>query len=167
MTGPEREDRFRPGRRNQIIDEHRNTVPMLEVRDLADDAPPPLRKAVRNANRHRFAPVLRGIVCGTGVVVGLMLVERRFSGIGQFGASNVVRFGIQVVLGPMMGAYLGAEQVRKNARRALAECLNRAVCASCGYSLASLARAEDGCTVCPECGAAWKLPEQRNEPRTQ
>ncbi len=30
-------------------------------------------------------------------------------------------------------------------------------CGSCGYELAKLPIAEDGCTVCPECGAAWQL----------
>lgn len=28
-------------------------------------------------------------------------------------------------------------------------------CASCGYSLAGVVAATDGCCVCPECGAAW------------
>lgn len=31
------------------------------------------------------------------------------------------------------------------------------VCAACGYGLGECAAAEDGCTVCPECGAAWNL----------
>lgn len=30
-------------------------------------------------------------------------------------------------------------------------------CGCCGYDLAKLPVAEDGCTVCPECGAAWQL----------
>ena len=30
-------------------------------------------------------------------------------------------------------------------------------CGSCGYDLAKLPVAEDSCTICPECGAAWKL----------
>lgn len=30
-------------------------------------------------------------------------------------------------------------------------------CASCAYSLKELAPEQDGCTVCPECGAAWRL----------
>jgi hypothetical protein len=30
-------------------------------------------------------------------------------------------------------------------------------CPSCGYSLGDLAAQPDGCTVCPECGAAWRL----------
>ena len=30
-------------------------------------------------------------------------------------------------------------------------------CASCGYSLLGLDPEPDGCTVCPECGSAWKF----------
>jgi hypothetical protein len=30
-------------------------------------------------------------------------------------------------------------------------------CASCGYDLRTLTQAPDGCTLCPECGAAWRL----------
>ncbi len=30
-------------------------------------------------------------------------------------------------------------------------------CASCGYDLHGLGREDDGCTICPECGTAWKL----------
>ena len=30
------------------------------------------------------------------------------------------------------------------------------LCPSCGYALVGLAMADDGCRVCPECGAAWK-----------
>lgn len=32
-------------------------------------------------------------------------------------------------------------------------------CASCGYALTGLTSEDDGCTVCPECGSAWKLPD--------
>jgi hypothetical protein len=31
------------------------------------------------------------------------------------------------------------------------------MCIGCGYSLEDLPCEADGCTVCPECGAAWKL----------
>lgn len=30
-------------------------------------------------------------------------------------------------------------------------------CAACGYGLSECAAADDGCTVCPECGGAWNL----------
>jgi len=32
------------------------------------------------------------------------------------------------------------------------------LCASCAYSIDGIPPAPDGCAVCPECGAAWKLP---------
>jgi hypothetical protein len=32
-------------------------------------------------------------------------------------------------------------------------------CPACGYDIASARVEEDGCTVCPECGGAWKTPE--------
>jgi len=31
-------------------------------------------------------------------------------------------------------------------------------CPHCGYELANLPAAEDGLTVCPECGCAWRMP---------
>jgi hypothetical protein len=34
------------------------------------------------------------------------------------------------------------------------------VCASCGYDLRGLPAAPDGCTVCPECAGAWRLPPE-------
>ncbi|MBX3402984.1 MAG: hypothetical protein KF699_06160 [Phycisphaeraceae bacterium] len=30
-------------------------------------------------------------------------------------------------------------------------------CASCGYPLREIDAAPDGCTVCPECGSAWRV----------
>ena len=30
-------------------------------------------------------------------------------------------------------------------------------CAACGYSLAGAVPEQDGCCVCPECGAAWRV----------
>lgn len=41
--------------------------------------------------------------------------------------------------------------------------LRRGKCASCNYPLAGLDSAPDGCTVCPECGAAWKLNARLQE----
>lgn len=35
--------------------------------------------------------------------------------------------------------------------------LRRGQCASCSYPIADLNPTPDGCTICPECGAAWKL----------
>lgn len=35
----------------------------------------------------------------------------------------------------------------------------RGTCASCEYEIAGLPIEGDGCVVCPECGAAWKVME--------
>lgn len=37
--------------------------------------------------------------------------------------------------------------------------VNHGHCADCGYSIKGLPPEADGCCVCPECGAAWKLPQ--------
>ncbi len=31
-------------------------------------------------------------------------------------------------------------------------------CLACTYDLSGIVAADDGCTVCPECGAAWRFP---------
>lgn len=36
--------------------------------------------------------------------------------------------------------------------------LRKSVCPHCRFSIAGIPPDPDGCTVCPECGAAWKLP---------
>ncbi|MEM1422930.1 MAG: hypothetical protein AAGH64_02895 [Planctomycetota bacterium] len=41
------------------------------------------------------------------------------------------------------------------------ELLHNRRCPCCLYDLRTLARAPDDRTVCPECGAAWKLPTDR------
>lgn len=46
------------------------------------------------------------------------------------------------------------------------EVLAAACCASCGYGLERVVSQDDGCTVCPECGAAWKLPTPAASNRT-
>lgn len=43
-------------------------------------------------------------------------------------------------------------------RTAKSSCLAACICPSCGYQLTEIPRQADGCTVCPECGAAWRLP---------
>jgi len=42
---------------------------------------------------------------------------------------------------------------------------HNSICPSCLFGLTDLPIKPDGCTVCPECGAAWRLPEAKpNEP---
>ena len=39
------------------------------------------------------------------------------------------------------------------------------VCPACGYDLHDLKAEVDGCTVCPECGAAWRIEASKTEPQ--
>ncbi len=54
------------------------------------------------------------------------------------------------------------QQLRAELRKLEAERLRLpAICPSCRYDLAGLPADPDGCLVCAECGAAWKLPYQK------
>ena len=59
-----------------------------------------------------------------------------------------------VVLIPYSMLTLPRARYRAHRRRIL---LHEGLCAGCAYSLRSLVAESDGCTVCPECGSAWRL----------
>jgi len=54
---------------------------------------------------------------------------------------------------------------RRAAARIVDESLRAVRCPACGYDLHGLAKAADGCTVCPECAAAWRLHARQDEAR--
>lgn len=54
---------------------------------------------------------------------------------------------------------------RANRVRIARTIVKHGYCASCGYSLAAIALAEDRCTVCPECGSAWRRDTLKNGER--
>jgi hypothetical protein len=62
-----------------------------------------------------------------------------------------------VVIGVVPAILYGLIFKRKVARAAAAALLREGFCPSCAYHLRSLAPDPDGCTVCPECGAGWRL----------
>lgn len=49
-------------------------------------------------------------------------------------------------------------------KRVLQMLLNARYCAGCLFFLEGLPAEPDGCTVCPECGAAWRLPPHSPPP---
>ncbi|MEM1165048.1 MAG: hypothetical protein AAGI30_02020 [Planctomycetota bacterium] len=38
------------------------------------------------------------------------------------------------------------------------------MCPACDFDLDELVPEDDGCTVCPECGTAWRVGEMPREP---
>jgi predicted nucleic acid-binding Zn ribbon protein len=45
---------------------------------------------------------------------------------------------------------------RANAITAVKALRSAGLCPSCGYEIGTVVPVEDGCTICPECGAAWR-----------
>lgn len=71
--------------------------------------------------------------------------------LGSWGAVMLVGFVVSVVA------------IHREPRR-VARCLESARCPSCDYDLEGARPALDGCTVCPECGAAWNMPAKATPP---
>lgn len=46
---------------------------------------------------------------------------------------------------------------RRVLQRKVREMVERGACPACDYGLREIPTAADGCTVCPECGAAWRM----------
>lgn len=96
----------------------------------------------------RRAPMSLALVLVALLVVSLVLT---FAGVysyhhlvvGAILVTFVAIFAVAIVLS------------RYELRQYLRVVLGDGRCASCGYRLDGLSRAEDGCVVCPECGAAW------------
>jgi ribosomal protein L37AE/L43A len=66
-------------------------------------------------------------------------------------AAGLVVIGLVVV-----GSYFRRRAgFRKGLRKVRGVMLDASLCPSCTHSLEGLPRHEDGCVVCPECGAAW------------
>jgi hypothetical protein len=76
------------------------------------------------------------------------------------GAPLLVRvallYGVAIVLGVTGVAYLRRSFFLK---RFAGRLLRAGLCVCCDYHLAAVPPEPDGCRVCPECGAAWKLPD--------
>ncbi len=60
------------------------------------------------------------------------------------------------VVGPMVMILIGRRMIAGEIARFV---VGAGACASCDYPLAGVPEAADGCTVCPECGAAWRRKE--------
>ena len=84
--------------------------------------------------------VLAGVGFGTGVV----------------NPAPAAIFGVLIPLTTML--WLMAESRRQLAEELAAAYADVGMCPACGYGLGDAAAAEDdGCEVCAECGAAWRL----------
>ncbi len=61
-----------------------------------------------------------------------------------------------VMFGGIMGGYLSLYAWR-SPRHAIRAMTDAGLCPSCAYRIDEIGPEPDGCTVCPECGAAWRI----------
>ncbi|MCW5777645.1 MAG: hypothetical protein KIS87_14510 [Phycisphaeraceae bacterium] len=105
-----------------------------------------------------FAAALFMLMAGVAVVLGLLLAFGFFS--TQKSRSEEILIGMALVLLGHLFAWLAIVPRRLHRRHradvsgVLASCLR---CPVCEGSLAGLLPDPDGCTPCPECGAAWRI----------
>lgn len=91
--------------------------------------------------------------------IGMLAVRIFLDAIG-LGAWGWRGTGTSIVAGLTVGlaARIASWFLPLRSNRALLDALVReGYCPGCGYHLRELPVEADGCTVCPECGAAWKL----------
>lgn len=91
-----------------------------------------------------------------GLLIGVGLYREGMRHLGQADALGALVVSIVAGSGAAFGILqLGARPV--DVRSAGARLRSCRLCVCCGYDLQGLQGEADGCTVCPECGAAWDL----------
>ncbi len=114
--------------------------------------------------RHRFyevAWISPGIIVAA-FILGILLFVARFTLLrNHLPAAIAAQFvGTLLLLwGPLglISIVIAARATSGMCERVFARRDEQNRCRACTFSLAGLAAEPDGCTVCPECGAAWKL----------
>jgi len=133
--------------RFHFTDDHGTVVAVLDPRDLLKLTP--TRSAARSRSRHER-------IAGWTAIT-LLILAVPITAASPFTASVLVLCSI---ISLVAWSVMNTPRTVKNRVRRI--CFESGVCPGCGYIIRGLPRADDGCTVCPECGAAWWLPQ--NEP---
>ncbi len=122
----------------------RNTVGFgLNKDDRRDAAQTPCIRKVTRLNL-----VYGGLV---GLIVSVSVMTKFVT--GPIWMIIAYSFVVASVLGFLMLGVAYQPMLRWYAERRIA----RGECGVCEFSLDGLSPEPDGCTLCPECGAAWKL----------
>ena len=104
-------------------------------------------RALRAASQARFLPLGYVLyVVGVGVMMRPMLLRLDWSTV--IGIAMMITVpAVGVVITPRLRRRLDTERAELPP-----------ACAACAYDLSGAPVEDDGCTVCSECGAAWRLP---------
>ncbi len=116
-------------------------IPEQARREIDDQV-----KADFRADRRWKIELAIGLTVFMGILVALLVIPGLGYRPGMFALPPLV---VVVFL------WSGRRYVRDGYHRVF---LAKEYCPSCGYRLLGAPPEGDGCTVCPECGAAWRLP---------
>ena len=116
-------------------------IPKEARREIEDQV-----KADFRADRRWKIELAIGLTVFMGILVALLVIP----GIGYQPAMFALPPLVVLVF-----IWSGRRYVRDRFHRVI---LAKEYCPSCGYRLVGTPPEGDGCTVCPECGAAWRLP---------
>ncbi len=129
----------------------RSIIPAETLRSMADEIMP-------GARRQRLVQVLFSAFSILFIVGGSIIYFSYFSSWKGFDPVNVSFYVIQaliIVSGPILAFRMARAKYRS---RLASVMLKHRHCPHCGYDIRDLpSDPEDGATICPECGCAWKL----------
>jgi len=72
-------------------------------------------------------------------------------------ADELVKAGVVFGVPLLVFSAIAYWAIRRKAELRASAAVELGFCGGCGYRLNGLAQEQDGCSVCPECGAAWKI----------
>ncbi|MHC4066870.1 MAG: hypothetical protein ACYSUI_20530 [Planctomycetota bacterium] len=132
-------------------------IPAEALRQIADELAPRARRAAL----YQVLIVVLSFLC----VAVVCLIRYCFASTGKGLAPLASMIGVGLlaaVVGGSLMAYQAAK--RAHATRVVAAMLKYRRCPHCGYDIHGLPTdPDDGATVCPECGCAWRLQSERDQ----
>jgi hypothetical protein len=155
------------GQRHAITDAHGRRIELCTL--LSDEARLHDRCAISEDRRVWLEHRLKELIPPKGVgvrlveaVAAVMVMIAVCAVLVQLGLSRAWSIAAFFVGGFVVYGLGGAlRRKRLHARhgpRILEEFLTEECCPHCGYDLAGVTPGADGCTICPECSAAWRMP---------
>lgn len=116
----------------------------------------PTRKAMKEAHWYKQVARMSGLY---GLSLGMSFAVIRLS-FYAIGFNSQYTFLVSLFFAFAVGQFVSMFRYRPMLDWIAEKRLGMSQCPSCRYALDDILPEPDGCTVCPECGAAWKLPQQ-------
>lgn len=109
------------------------------------------------------AEFIRNWLIPAAIIIAGVAVYASIQGVFDWQALLFVSFAVLVAMSfsSLVVSLYSYIYVWKSAEHGRDALLASGLCPSCGYGIVGVRCEPDGCTVCPECGAAWRMGSQR------